>query len=208
MRNGRLEKVLRNRRAREPADQLSYVPCSIPPPMPSQSRKGSAVQDFDCCPVLHFASVCEKEMRFFPLSFIPALTMFPSPKGSSHSCRPAGALSSFCPFVSTDCSRLASGKVFLAWSLSVLAQEVPGPVVPTQAESSFRHPRSGLARKPQQLSGRWKPGNTVQTCSSTPKWPFPGKLQDSYHGLLPRTLWLLMEAAPSWAICKLIISTS
>lgn len=118
MRNGRLEKALRNRRARQPADQLSCVPCSMPPPTPRQSRKGSAVQDFDCCPVLHFALVCEKEMRFFPFSFIPTLTMFPSPKGSSHSCRPAGALSSFCPFVSTGCSRPASGKVFLAWSLS------------------------------------------------------------------------------------------
>lgn len=60
-----MEKVLRNRRAREPAAQLSCVPCSIPPPTPRQSRKGSAVQDFDCCPVLHFALVCEKEMRFF-----------------------------------------------------------------------------------------------------------------------------------------------
>lgn len=32
-----------------------------------------------------------------------------------------------------------------SWSLSVLAQEVPGPVVSAQADSSFRHPRSGLA---------------------------------------------------------------
>lgn len=65
-----MEKVLRSRRAREPAELCPvFHPTSprCPPSPPRQSRKGLAVQDFDCCPVLHFASVCEKEMSsFFP----------------------------------------------------------------------------------------------------------------------------------------------
>lgn len=128
MRNGRLEKVLRSHRAREPAElcPASPVPCPVSHPNPAtlQSRKGSAVQDFDCCSVRHFALVCEKEMSGFFFSVLFLLlqvfkpSRFPRPKGSSPSCQPAGALFSFCPFASTVCSRLVSGKILVTLRFS------------------------------------------------------------------------------------------
>lgn len=66
---------------------------------------------------------------------------FPRPKGSSPSCRPAGALFSFCPFASTVCSRLVSGKVLVTLrfstggsrtcGLSIGRQQLQAPAVRT-----------------------------------------------------------------------------
>lgn len=137
MRNGRLEKVLRSHRAREPAElcPASPVPCPVSHPNPPtfQSRKGSAVQDFDCCSVRHFALVCEKEMS----GFFFFLFYFYSYKCSSPAAFPVlreavprvsqqGRCSPFAPLPARSAPDRFLGK---SWSLSVLAQEVPGPVV-------------------------------------------------------------------------------
>lgn len=188
-------------------------PASPPPPPPRQSRKGSAVQDFDCCPVLHFALVGEKEMSFFSQFYSysykcsspaasPVLREAVTRVGQQGRCPP------FAPLPPRSAPDRFLGKSFQLGHSPCWHRRFQG------LWSQHRQ-RAASGTRGQDLPGNRSSyavaGNQETQCKPAAP-PQSGLFQESCRTVTMASCQacsgLLMEAAPSWAICKLIISTS